>query len=528
MSSILEKLENILRLEEENGHRNQAVLGGLERFAPTWTREAAQERPKKIVESVASLLQKYSGENPDGRRELVHSIRRLLLPPKSRPQPSPREIKPLSLNDPVTALPGIRQASAQKLARLEIETLEDLLYHFPHRYEDYSSLKKIAQLQYGQEATIIAHIEERLDRKDFFRKSRISCLLSDGSGTLQATWFNLPPYFTSQLKPGNQFVFSGQVTQYRGRLTMVQPSWENVDQELIHTGRLVPVYPLTQGVGPRWLRRAIKRGVDALAPRLPDPLPEEILRPRKLLALSQAIQNIHFPESWDLLHAARRRLTFDEFLTIQLGVLKKRQEWKAANGRAMLVDQKLLDSFKKSLPFSLTTAQERVLAEILDDMQTSRAMSRLLQGDVGSGKTVVAAAAMLVAVSNRIQAALMAPTEILAEQHFATLQKLYTQNESNGVVKILLLTGSLSPQKRQEAYAEIARGEAQLIIGTHALIQAGIEFHDLGLVIIDEQHRFGVRQRQTLREKGTQPHLLVMSATPIPRTLALTLYGDLD
>lgn len=546
MANVMELLEKILNLEEAQGYKNQAVFGGLDRFAAIWSQEAATLNPQKPVEAIARYLQQYPNEGLEGRRQLVERIRHLLIPveilhkkaerPASKkPKPAPRPKESLSPDDPVTALPGIREASARKLARLEIYTLGDILYHFPHRYEDYSALKSISQLLYGEEATIIAAIQESFERNNLFGKRRITCLLSDGTATLQATWFNLPTYLTGQLKEGNKFVFSGQVGQYRGRLTMVQPSWEAVDQELIHTGRLVPVYPLTQGVGPRWLRRLIKGAVDSSAPRLQDPLPAEIKSARQLLSLQQAISHIHFPDNWETLKAARRRLAFDEFLTIQLGVLRKRQEWKAAQGRALIVEDQLLDAFIKSLPFTLTSAQKRVLLEILQDMQTAQPMSRLLQGDVGSGKTVVAATAMLVAINNETQAALMAPTEILAEQHFATLQTVYQgielqdpKTKRRGPIQVRLLTGSLAPQKRAAIYQEISRGETRVIVGTHALIQAGIEFQDLGLVIIDEQHRFGVRQRQTLREKGIQPHLLVMSATPIPRTLALTLYGDLD
>jgi ATP-dependent DNA helicase RecG len=238
------------------------------------------------------------------------------------------------------------------------------------------------------------------------------------------------------------------------------------------------------------------------------------------------MQQIHFPDDGERLKQARRRLAFDEFLLIQLGVLRQRHQWREQPGRPLTTDRGLLDSFLGSLPFTLTGAQEKVLGEILADLEGAKPMSRLLQGDVGSGKTVVAAAAMLMAVANGAQAVLMAPTEILAEQHYATLSRLYAGLEEPP--RLRLLTGSLKPQEKEEAYAQIVSGEAQVVIGTHALIQAGVEFHALALAIIDEQHRFGVRQRSALRQKGYHPHVLVMSATPIPRTLALTLYGDLD
>jgi len=297
-----------------------------------------------------------------------------------------------------------------------------------------------------------------------------------------------------------------------------------LDQELIHTGRLVPVYPLTKGVGARWMRRLTKRTVDYWSLRLPDHLPAPLREQTRLLDLESAIQQIHFPDDWEMVKEARHRLAFDEFLLIQLGVLKQRRIWREEPGRPLPTDEGLLDRFLESLLFDLTKAQERVLSEILADLQESRPMSRLLQGDVGSGKTVVAAAAMLMAVANGAQGVIMAPTEILAEQHYATLNDLY---KTIGV-NLRLLTGSLKSEEREEAYREIASGRAQVVVGTHALIQEGLEFHDLALAVIDEQHRFGVRQRSALRQKGHNPHVLVMTATPIPRTLALTLYGDLD
>ena len=348
---------------------------------------------------------------------------------------------------------------------------------------------------------------------------------------MQATWFN-QPYLVRRLKAGRQIVISGRGDQYLGRLTFSSPTWEPLDEELIHTARMVPVYPLTRGIAARWLRRMVKRTTDYWSLRLPDHLPPAIREQRGLLELESAIRQIHFPDNWEALKAARRRLAFDELLMIQLGVLRQRHDWQMRSARPVRIDRPLLRTFLESLPYSLTPAQERALSQILDDLQQPRPMSRLLQGDVGSGKTVVAAAAMLVTAASGMQAVLMVPTEILAEQHYMNLERLWGELWLPGLKKLSselrLLTGSLKPSDKARIYDEIETGKATIIIGTHALIQEELAFHNLGMVVIDEQHRFGVTQRASLRQKGHNPHVLVMPATPIPRTLALTLYGDLD
>ncbi|HFD40641.1 MAG TPA: ATP-dependent DNA helicase RecG, partial [Anaerolineae bacterium] len=339
------------------------------------------------------------------------------------------------------------------------------------------------------------------------------------------------PYLARQLKPGRRIALSGKVDEYLGRLTLQSPAWEPLDRELLHTGRLVAVYPLTQGITSRWLRRLMRRVVDHWAPQMPDPLPEEMRVRLGLMNLPTALRQIHFPDSPEAAEKARRRLSFDEFLYIQLGMLRQRQQWQAQPADPIPRRQELLTRFLRSLPFQLTRAQQRSLESILTDMAQPHPMSRLLQGDVGSGKTVVAAAAMLMTVGAGKQAALMAPTEILAEQHARTLSALLSEAENWGLerpISIALLTGSLRRTERRRIYTALAAGEVDIVVGTHALIQKHVSFHDLGLVIVDEQHRFGVTQRAALREKGRAPHMLVMSATPIPRSLALTLYGDLE
>ena len=571
MPTAFEKLHKILRLEQSQGYRDRAVIGGLEKFAEVWQNEAQAEAQDesldKQVSEIAGLLDGYTDADDKQRAQAVNKILSRLEqsvevpltprrppphkpgaapvqpagpePESSAPTPSPTPATAPSppaerarsgLDALVTTLPGVSTAYSARLSRLGIETVRDLLYHFPRRYDDYSTLKPINQLEYGEETTIVGTIWETRTRSTRGGSAIVTSVIADGSGTIEAVWFN-QPYLTRQLRAGRRIVLSGKVDEYLGHLTLQSPAWEPLERELIHTGRLVPIYPLTQGVTSRWLRRMTKRVVDHWAPRLTDHLPETLRARIGLMDLSTAIRQIHFPVSQEAAEQSRYRLSFDEFLFIQLGMLRKRQEWQAHAGAPIPPNQPVLDAFLESLPFQLTAAQQRAVEHILEDMAQPRPMSRLLQGDVGSGKTVVAAAAMLTAIAAGRQAALMAPTEILAEQHYQTLVQLLGDAEARGLerpISVALLTGSLRRVERGKVYAALAAGEADIVVGTHALIQRHVTFHDLGLVIVDEQHRFGVIQRTELRDKGEAPHMLVMSATPIPRSLALTLYGDLE
>ncbi|MDO8490937.1 MAG: ATP-dependent DNA helicase RecG, partial [Dehalococcoidia bacterium] len=323
------------------------------------------------------------------------------------------------------------------------------------------------------------------------------------------------------------------------------PEYEVLESDdLVHTGRLIPIYPLTEGLGARTVRRLVKDAVDHWSNKAPDFMPPDVAKRNRLMPLTTAIQQIHYPDTEECKEQARRRLAFDELLLLQLSVMAKRRDWQGDQpGHPMTSEGGRLDRFLSSLPFSLTTAQQRVLREILADMAGARPMSRLLQGEVGSGKTVIAAAAAVVAVSCGFQAAIMAPTEILAEQHFRSISALLARVAKpkpeeelvhtyssflDRPISVALLTGSVRKSDKNALQQRIQRGEIDIIIGTHALLQEGVEFQRLGLAIVDEQHRFGVLQRSALRQKGFNPHLLVMTATPIPRTLALTLYGDLE
>ena len=565
MPSPFETLNKMLSLEQQRGYDNKAVLGGLERLSDTWAPEAVTyvdtKEERLLIEEIAGLLRRYpSLEVPTQRAALVDEILNKVAdrpavpdrddkvsepsvgapasgekvvpttPPKP-PKPSVPE-RPLDgLDSPITRLPGIKKGYAQRMANLGVETIGDMLELYPRRYDDYRSLKTINQLEYGEEVTIIGTVWDTHARETRRGGTIVTSTLSDGTATIQATWFN-QPWLVDKLKSGSQIVISGKVDQYLGRLVFQSPEWEPLDKQLVHTGRLVPVYPLTQGVTQKWLRRLMKQTVDYWTQRLPDHLPEASRERLGLPSLDGAMRQIHFPDSWDDLETARRRLAFDEFLLIQLGVLRQRREWRSQPGCPVAVDEELVKNFVSSLPFSLTGAQQKVLNEVVNDLRQAIPMSRLLQGDVGSGKTVVALGAMLVTAADGGQAALMAPTEILAEQHYRTIASMLEKSQpasQDPRFALRLLTGSTPQAERDAFYQEIAAGQVKLVVGTHALIQEGVEFNDLRLAIIDEQHRFGVQQRATLRDKGAgNPHVLVMSATPIPRTLALTLYGDLD
>jgi len=558
ISAAWEKLNKILKLEQAKGHRDEAVIGGLDKFVDLWQREARAEAQSEAdttadgwIDEIVACLAHYADKDEHERAEAVDRVLGQIeqidicaqqtpvqspavtpaAPSAQAPSPTPPWPRPADgLDAPVETLPGISSGFSARLRKLGIATVVDLLYHLPHRYDDYRTLKPISRLEYGQEATIIGTIWETKARPTRGGGVIVSSIIADASGTVEAVWFN-QPYLARQLRAGMQIVLSGKVDEHLGRLTLSAPAWEPLERDLIHTGRLVPIYPLTEGITSRWLRRLMKRVLDHWAPRLTDHLPQAVRQRTGLMDLPTAIRQIHFPDSQEAADQARRRLSFDEFLMIQLGMLRQRQQWQSEPGMPLPRDQALLDAFLASLPFALTAAQQRSLEQILNDMIQNRPMSRMLQGDVGSGKTVVAAAAMLMAIAAGKQATLMAPTEILAEQHHRSISQLLDNAQGWGLnhpVSVVPLTGSVGRRERQEAYAAIASGEADVVIGTHALIQQGLDYHDLALVIVDEQHRFGVVQRAALRGKGASPHMLVMSATPIPRSLALTVYGDLD
>ena len=425
----------------------------------------------------------------------------------------------MDLFSPVTDLRGVGPARAAALQRLGIFTLYDLLAYFPRDYEDRTNPVEIAQLQPGVPACFEALVVSQPVLRRIGKGRDVTNLtVADETGKLTLHYFN-QPYIKTQLHYGERYYFYGALPE-RG-MQMANPAFEEAGRPGTVTNRLLPVYPLTAGLSNRTLCACIRQAFSA-AGALPELLPETVREQYGLCGVTEAYTAVHAPESWEALQSARKRLVFEEFFIFSAGLAVLRAS--RTELHTIPYDTACMDAFFRALPFRLTGAQSGAIDQILRDLSSGHVMNRLVQGDVGSGKTMVAAAACFCAVKNGKQAAFMAPTEILAEQHEKTLSALLGPLG----VHVLLLTGAKTPAQKRAAREKIASGESQLIVGTHALISTGVEFHALGLVVADEQHRFGVAQRTRLTEKGDAPHLLVMSATPIPRTLALIAYGDLD
>ncbi len=625
----IERARKVLQYEQRGNHQDQIVRGGLEVFVMRWADEIiaacknAGLDPKPIhrftehlegyrrqdpIQRAASLrvaLAILSELESDGAATPVRSTTPAKVTPvqadktdrkDSAPAPTAADGKTVStairtaqatqnkqvhldesmsaghaaltlLSADVTAVPGVGPSVAGKLRSLGIRTVRDLLFYFPRQYRDYSKLEKIANIPLDEVTTTIGMIWEVETVRTSKGLARTIATISDETGKLRVMWFN-QPYLQKQLNAakGSYLVVTGVKHRFGNKVEFTVRSHELPEQgDLLNTGRLVPIYPLTEGLNAKTLRRFTKWVVDRYAAMVPEFLPASIRFAGKLMPLPEAVSQVHYPENEQALEAARLRLGFDELFLIQLGMQERRTRWQreGPRGKAFKIDLAKIfvdaDSvvamagaengqesdvqndatlpgstlwsmvatdkpFEATLPFHLTEAQRRVIIEISGDLAQSKPMCRLLQGDVGAGKTAVAAAALLAAALSGYQGAIMAPTELLAEQH---AQSIGTMLEPFGI-RTVLLTGSLRQRERSMGRSAIESGEAAVAIGTHALIQEDVNFARLGLVIVDEQHRFGVEQRDLLRQKGYHPHMLVMTATPIPRTLALTVYGDLD
>ena len=427
----------------------------------------------------------------------------------------------MTLNTPLEEFPGIGPARAKKLAGLGLRTAGDLLRYFPRDYEDRRALSTIRSAMPDRPVCIQAMVAEQ-PRLSRIRRGLelVKVKAVDEGGLMEVTYFN-QAYLKDALRPGEEYVFFGKVEVFGRTKRMTNPVTEPAGKNVV-TGCIMPVYPLTAGISNNRVLGLVRKAVEACAGQVTEALPARVLREYGLAQSEFSYRNIHIPESYELLEAARRRLMFEElfYLAAGLALLKGRR----TDAAGPVCRCEGLDAFLARLPFSPTDAQRRVMEECRRDMCSGRPMNRLVQGDVGSGKTAVAAAAIWMAVSSGLQAALMAPTEILARQHHQSLSRLL---EPAGI-RVGLLTGAMTLTQKKELKQQLANGELQLVIGTHALVSKGVDFARLGLVVADEQHRFGVSQRAALTAKGERPHVLVMSATPIPRTLALIVYGDLD
>ena len=596
----LRTLANILRLEQRRGYRNDAVIGGLDAFLRRWQDEigahldlpasyADMPAAKRSRWAIATLTKLGAGPSQTGasamnsvvssarqqqdwnqqvheddraasRTQAQYVQRKTPTTPEQPARSNAAQRKPaakrkppakplnMRLEDDVTKIRGVSARTKTRLENLGISTIEDLLYHFPHRHDDFTAVRKIAQVVPGETQTIIANVWE-VTETGRGRSKNAQAVLGDDTGNIRVIWFN-QAYLVRTLKPGMRIVISGVAKVYGGRVVFQSPDYDIFDERegQTHAGRLVPIYSLTDGLYQRTIRRAVKQALDSALPKVREYVPDETLCRYDLMGLREAIAYLHYPDSPEQVETARRRIAFDELLMLQLVVARRRLDWQSSGGAISLPSEdERLDAFLASLPYALTNAQQRCLNEILHDLTRQFPMSRLLQGDVGSGKTVVATAALLVAAFNGSQSALMAPTEILAEQHFLTVSKMLADDSmpesgnapsesyftavmphDDSEITICLLTGSLSNRAKDEMHRRIADGEVDIVIGTQALIQETVDIPRLALVVVDEQHRFGVMQRMNLRNRGGTPHMLAMSATPIPRSVQLTTLGDLE
>ncbi|TVU55389.1 MAG: ATP-dependent DNA helicase RecG [Arthrospira sp. PLM2.Bin9] len=528
----INKLIEIIPLEAHEV--GQKLVGDFARYSQLIT----EDRQHLIAETQNFLIQ---------AERLLEAQKKLAKNQPPEPSPSPprrsstQEVTPPKLpelDQGLKELVGPRNSDL--LARLGIYTIYDLLYYYPRDHIDYARQVPIKELEPGETVTIVAEVK----RCNCFSSPKnrqltiLELIVKDRTGQLKISRFYAGNRYSNKgwqhkqkynYPPGAIIAASGLVKKNKYGITLDNPELEILDRADSHAasmkiGRVLPVYPLSEGIGADLVRKAVLAALPA-ANKLPESLPPKLREKYQLIEISDAITNIHFPPNRDWLASARRRLVFDEFFYLQIGLLQRRQVSKTNEKSAALLPQgELIEQFYKMLPFELTKAQKRVIGEILTDLNSEEPMNRLIQGDVGAGKTVVAVVAMLAAIQAGYQTALMAPTEVLAEQHYQKLVGWLNLMH----LPVELLTGSTKTAKRRQIHAQLQTGELPVLVGTHALIQDPVNFHKLGLVVIDEQHRFGVHQRAKLQQKGESPHVLTMTATPIPRTLSLTLHGDLD
>ena len=561
-------LKNVLNLEQKLEFTDRAVMGGLDRFISHiatqlgWIRDV--EPLKGTNYAALSPGQRHRWASAIlGQLGSTNSAQRISKKQKSkttsnpRRQPSKTRAK-YDLNTPISDLIFIHKTTRSKLTRLGVRNLRDLLRLFPNRHVDYSKVTKIQDAIHGEMTTVVGRVIRSEVAKIGPAPGAAKITINDGTELLEATFFR-QAYLTHKIKQGSLITLSGEIGSFNNRLQMQNPEHEQLydenshdsqqnNSQLTHAGILLPVYPSTDGLAQRSLRSATRKSLDVGLPVLDEFLNQDIKNRHSLADLSEAYESIHYPKSINDQLQARRRLAFDELFMYQLAALKRRWEWRDRQS-GILIDrdkgQRVVASFLNSLEFHLTIDQKESLNALLKDMASGAPMGRLLQGEVGSGKTVVALCALLAVSSAGYQGAFMAPTEVLAEQHFLsianqlnaesvsnepkdTVRQAILPSSTNHRINIVLLTGSLQASVKSRIQQMIADGEADLIIGTHALLQDQVMIPRLGLAVVDEQHRFGVEQRGALTQQTPRPHLLGMSATPIPRTLSLTIYGDLD
>ena len=564
MAAPIEGLRKVLELERKKRYSDNAVIGGLDRYLLNFAQETGIPTSHRFVEVLKALPPGgYRALHVVQRERVVEELLRAAsngLP--SRPLTTSTEpakaravaessLAPGTLESPLSVLKVVPRPSQARLAKLGVNTVRDLLYYFPRDYEDYLGIRPVDGVEVDRIQTVVGDVFS-VGRRTAGPRRVTEAVVSGPTGSLRVVWWNAP-WIASRLRQGARIALTGRVSAFKGRPQMDQPEFADPDDETVKKAGLRAVYGSTEGLRQRDIRAAVLRALDGFQGRVPETLPDSIMKEHQLPRIHEALRAIHLPKSGEEADRARRRFAFEELLAIEVGVVRRRQEWQADAGAPVIeLSRDVREGFVASLPFDLTTAQRRAISQVLDDVRSEVPMNRLLEGDVGSGKTVVATAALLAAVVSGFQGALMAPTEILAEQHFRTLirlldptfdpdgeeEALFRETGSGFLVlrpgfmerpvKVALLKGSLKTAEKSAAQEAISNGEVDIVAGTHALLQEGVGFERLGLAVVDEQHRFGVGQRAALREKGGSPHMLVMTATPIPRTLQLTVFGDLD
>ena len=552
---LVTNLVSQLKGEADSGFANTYNKDGLENYLGEWRKSAQHANlSSAFIDTVSEILRGYSEADVNQRAKKIASVIEVIRSKSTNQNTSEKRqdkthktkepqahvssiatfsgTSGLGLDAPLTVLHGVGSTNAERLSKLNLFTLNDLLHHYPRRYEDYSKLVTIDQLQCDMETTVIGIVESVNTKEIPKRKFKITeALINDNTGWLRLTWFN-QPWIENQFRTGMTVAVSGKIENYLGKPVINNPQWEKLEKEQVNTNRIVPIYPLTAHMSQQWLRKVIFKVINYWTPRISDYLPQEVIDNHKLLPLADAILQVHFPDSEILKEKAQERLAFDEIFVLQLGLLSQKRQWQQLQKQPILIPDPIIAAFMESLPFPPTSAQNKVVQEIKEDIAKPYPMNRLLQGDVGAGKTIVAAAAAFGLATLGHQTALMAPTSILAEQHYQSLSA-FLCNETLSEYQlepseIAILTGDTKKKRRTEIQEGLLSGEIKILIGTHALIEDKIQFNDLEFVVIDEQHRFGVKQRSALQNKGNNPNLLVMTATPIPRSMAMTIYGDLD
>lgn len=527
MAKFLKQLKNELSMyavQEDSVMKWGDTISGFEEALLGFDKKQLEDKKERIEKAILLLNKMKEFVKDDIQND--DSVQQL----------NTGELSLEKLSLPVQFIKGVGPKISVLLEKKGLRTVEDLLYFVPRRYEDRRTVKDIQSVRFGARETVIGNVV-RIDTRFYKKRKVYEVTIDDGSGMLTAKWFKgNHTYLKRIFKRGMRVIMTGEVSSYLLGKDMIHPDFEILDDDeikdnLLHFKRIVPVYSETEGLHQKYIRRIMANVIENYSQYILSPIPEEICRKRNFEDIGNALRSIHFPaisediEAYNEMRSrAHQRLIYDEFFFLQLGIALKRKGNILDKGIAFKTGGDLLDKFYKILPFGLTDAQKRVIREIEVDMEKTFSMNRLLQGDVGCGKTVVSMAAMVIACENGYQAAIMAPTEILAEQHYKSINHWADQLG----LKVVLLTSGTKNTERRKIYEKTEEGDVHIIVGTHALIQEDVTFRNLGFVVVDEQHRFGVIQRASLRNKGVNPDVLVMTATPIPRTLAMTVYGDLD